>query len=303
MGSSEFSFSLSEIGQRLGLRRSGRFWRGRCPICGTDALALTANGSKLLVYCFAGCTGKDLLTEFRKHDLISAEVCERVFKPRVPDAPPKAWSAEAERIWSRGAPFHNTLLETYFAARDCLFPPSGDIRFLPAGAYGPFPCMMARVTDAITAKPLTLHFTRLAADGSGKAQCERPKRLLAGHRKSGGVIRLTEDAEVTQALGLAEGIETALSVMKDGWMPVWATVDSGNMAAFPVIAGIESLTLFADNDASGTGRKAAEECVARWRAAGRQSRIVMPKLAGTDWNDDLACISLNDDAAGIRGAA
>jgi phage/plasmid primase-like uncharacterized protein len=131
-----------------------------------------------------------------------------------------------------------------------------------------------------------LHFTRLAPDGKAKAQCERPKRLLAGHRKTGGVIRLTEDAEVTQALGLAEGIETALSVMADGWTPVWASVDAGNMAAFPLLAGIESLTLFADNDASGTGRKAAEECVARWRAASRESRIVMPTRIDSDWNDD-----------------
>jgi hypothetical protein len=286
MDSLELSFSLPEIGERLGLRRSGRNWRGRCPLCGTDALALRADGTKLLVYCFAGCEGTAILTELRERNLTSAEVQHRVFKPRVPEAPPKEWSDDGERIWSRGAPFHNTLLETYFAARDCLFPPSSDIRFLPAGSYGPFPCMMARVTDAVTAKPLTLHFTRLAADGNGKAKCDRPKRLLAGHRKSGGVIRLTEDAEVTQALGLAEGIETALSVMKDGWMPVWATVDAGNMAAFPVLAGIESLTLFADNDRSGTGRKAAEECVARWRAAGCESRIVMPQAIDTDWNND-----------------
>jgi hypothetical protein len=288
----DFSFSLPQIAECLNLRRSGRFWRGRCPLCGSDALCLTAGGAKLLVHCFAGCAGEDILAEFRRRNLVGAGVPHRVFKPRHsadagPDKPPKEWSEEAERIWSRGAPFRNSLLETYLAARDCLYPPSGDIRFLAAGVYGPFPCMMARVTDAITARPLTLHFTRLAADGRGKAQCERPKRLLAGHRKSGGVIRLTEDAEVTQALGLAEGIETALSVMKDGWMPVWATIDAGNMAAFPLLGGIESLTLFADNDSSGTGRKAAEACVARWRAAGRESRIVMPERIDSDWNDSM----------------
>jgi hypothetical protein len=282
---SESSFSLPEIGERLGLRRSGRHWRGRCPLCGTDALALTASGPKLLVHCFAGCAGTAILAELRDRDLTRADVPHRVLKAPAADAPPKTWSQEAERIWSRGAPVHNSLLETYLAARGCMLPPSDDIRFLPAGAYGPFPCMMARVTDAITARPLTLHFTRLAADGRGKAPCERPKRLLAGHRKTGGVIRLTEDAAVTQALGLAEGIETALSVMACGWMPVWATVDAGNMGAFPVLGGIESLTLFADNDGSGTGRRAAEECVSRWREAGRESRIVMPEIEDSDWND------------------
>jgi len=284
----EFSFSLPEIAGHLGLRRSGRDWRGHCPLCGTDAFALTANGSKLLVYCFAGCEGTAILSELRRRDLTVGEVQHRVFGSTSVDAPPKDWSAEAERVWTLGLPLKGTLVETYLASRGCLLPSSDEIRYLPAEAWGPFPCMMARVTDAITAKPITLHFTRLAADGSGKAQCERPKRLLGGHRKTGGVIRLVEDAEVTMSLGLAEGIETALSVMACGWSPVWATVDAGNMAAFPLLAGIESLTLFADNDVSGTGRKAAEHCAERWREARREVAIVMPEVLGSDWNDVAA---------------
>jgi len=288
----EFSFSLPEIAGHLGLKRSGRHWRGHCPLCGADALSLTANGSKLLVYCFAGCEGTAILGELRKHDLTHGEV-HRVYRRRAPDGPlhdglPKDWSDKAEHLWNLGVPIEGTLVETYLKSRFCLLPSSPDIRFLSAEAWGPFPCMMARVTDAITAKPITLHFTRLASDGSGKAQCERPKRLLAGHRKSGGVIRLVEDAEVTQSLGLAEGIETGLTVMACGWRPVWATVDAGNMASFPVLNGIESLTLFADNDVSGTGRKAAQECAERWRQAGREAGIVMPELLGSDWNDAAA---------------
>ena len=76
--------------------------------------------------------------------------------------------------------------------------------------------------------------------------------------------------------------------MACGWKPVWATVDAGNMAAFPVLNGIETLTLFADNDLSGAGRKAAQECAERWREAGREAGIVMPELLGSDWNDVAA---------------
>ena len=284
----EFRFSLPEIAGQLGLKRSGRHWRGRCPLCGADALSVTANGPKLLVYCFAGCEGAAILTELRRRDLTHGEVRHRVFKPAAVDAPPKDWSDKAEHLWNLGVPFADTLVETYLKSRFCLLPSSPDIRFLSAEAWGPFPCMMARVTDAITAKPITLHFTRLAPDGRGKAPCERPKRLLAGHRKTGGVIRLVEDAEVTQSLGLAEGIQTALTVMACGWRPVWATVDAGNMAALPVLNGIETLTLFADNDLSGAGRKAAQECAERWREAGKEAGIVMPELLGSDWNDVAA---------------
>jgi hypothetical protein len=148
---------------------------------------------------------------------------------------------------------------------------------------GPFPIMVARVTDIITAAPISLHFTRLAPDGSGKATVEKPKLLMTGHRKQGGCIRLVDDAEVGQGLGLSEGIETGLAVMAAGWAPAWAAIDAGNLGAFPVLAGIESLTIFADHDKAGL--QAGEMCRARWRAARREARIVNPRTLGADWAD------------------
>lgn len=75
----------------------------------------------------------------------------------------------------------------------------------------------------------------------GKAPVERPKILLKGHRKSGGIIRLADDADVMTGLGVAEGIETALAVMATGWCPVWAAVDTGNIASLPILPRIECL--------------------------------------------------------------
>jgi len=146
-----------------------------------------------------------------------------------------------------------------------------------------YPAMVARVTDAQTGQPLTLHFTLLLPDGSGKAPVERPKVLLKGHRKADGVIRLTDDADVTTGLGITEGIENALVCMAMGWQPVWAAVDAGNIAAFPILPGIEALTIFADNDSAGI--KTAKQCAARWKVAGREVRIVAPIRAGEDWAD------------------
>lgn len=103
--------------------------------------------------------------------------------------------------------------------------------------------------------------------------------MMAGHA---GVIRLSPDVEVTGGLGLAEGIETALSVVQGfGWRPVWAAASAGAIARFPVLPSIEALTIFADPD--GAGLRAAEECAGRWRAAGREARTVAPPAG--DWND------------------
>ena len=186
-------------------------------------------------------------------------------------------------IWAKTVPLRGTLGETYLHHRHCALPPAdSDLRYLPASERHP-PSLCALVTDAITAEPMTLHFTRLRPDGLGKAGTERDKLLLKGHRKAGGVIRLWPDEAVTHGLGVGEGIETMLSAAH-GYTPVWGCIDAGNMAAFPVLAGIEALVIFADNDPPGL--KAAQECAQRWADAGRDVRLVMPESG--DMNDAVA---------------
>jgi DNA primase len=64
---------------------------------------------------------------------------------------------------------------------------------------------------------------------------------------------------------------------------VWSTIDAGNLSDWPVLNGIESLTIFADNDDAGIG--AARACASRLREAGREVRIRTPLKAGHDIND------------------
>ncbi len=191
-------------------------------------------------------------------------------------------------IWARTQPLRGTIGETYLKHRRCALPPSdSDLRFLPErinadrGYLSPSLC--ALVTDAVTAEPMTLHFTRLRDDGLGKAGTDRDKLLLRGHPKAGGVIRLWPDSDVRYGLGVAEGVETALSAAH-AYTPVWATVDAGNMAKLPVLDCIETLLIFADNDAAGLA--AARACGSRWAAAGREARLVVPDHG--DVNDAVA---------------
>jgi hypothetical protein len=124
---------------------------------------------------------------------------------------------------------------------------------------------VAIITDIITAEPISLHFTFLDPDGDGKAKIDKPRLYLTGHRKAGGIVRLHADDEVEQGVIIGEGIETCLSYALE-FSPVWSCLDAGNLAAFPVLPGIEGLTVLIDNDDA--GRDAFEVVRERYEAAG-----------------------------------
>jgi putative DNA primase/helicase len=56
------------------------------------------------------------------------------------------------------------------------------------------------------------------------------------------------------------------------------------MAAFPTLAGVETLTLLVDHDENGAGQRAAEQCASRWADAGKEVIRLRPGNVG-DFND------------------
>jgi hypothetical protein len=74
------------------------------------------------------------------------------------------------------------------------------------------------------------------------------------------VIRLWRDEHVEQGLVLGEGIETVLFAatriehLGTLLQPAWAAGDASHMRAFPVLPGIDALTLLVDNDSNCTGQ-------------------------------------------------
>jgi hypothetical protein len=197
-----------------------------------------------------------------------------------PRAPAKPASAKRETLsefgrdlWAASKALSCAALD-YLDARRCRIPPpDGDLRWHPClkhptGYSGP--ALVARVTDAVTAAPMSLHRTWVRPDG-GKADVDPSRLLLGGHRKQGGVIRLWPDESVAEGLGVAEGIETALSL---AWAcaPVWACIDAGNLKALPVLPGVAALTVAADDDAA--GRDAALSCAQCWADAGREVTFI-----------------------------
>lgn len=214
-------------------------------------------------------------------------------RPTVPRRPQAQRPLEAHSIlsqfgrmlWAQSLPVAETIGASYLAARACVLPPAdGDLRYHPAlkhpltGHIGP--SLLALVTDIRTREPISLHRTWINADGTKPV--DPPRMLLGGHRKTGGAIRLWPDEWVTKGLGVAEGIETALS-LAHAYQPVWSLIDGGNLGKLPVLLGIQSLLIAADNDPS--GREAAHSCATRWAAAGAE--VLVTQQTTNDLNDAL----------------
>ena len=201
-------------------------------------------------------------------------------------------------LWDACRPIEpGTVAAAYLARRYCVVPP-GDLRWHAnlddrvSGYRGP--ALVALVTDVDTGEPVNLHRTWLAQDGAGKAEINKPRRLLKGHR-SRGVIRLWPDTEVTIALAIGEGIETCLAAAHEGLTPVWATISASNLTAFPILPGIERLTVLCDHDKPNpkTGKRAGHEAalavIERYTTAGfdpdRDLAVILPQSEGEDAND------------------
>ena len=252
--------------------------RAPCPVCDRGpkdrALARTEDERGVVEFCHR--------CGFTRAENYERRPLEPVRSAPVKSEQPAEWSDRAESIWRRTAPLRGSLGEVYLRHRGCVLPPTdSDLRFLPATDRHP-PSLCARVTDAVTNAPLSLHFTRLASDGRGKAGTDCDKMLLAGHRKRGGVIRLWPDECVTHGLALAEGIESALAGAHL-FTPAWAAIDASNLAQFPVLPGVDAITIFADHD--DVGLKAARTCARRWAEAGREADLVIPTQDGRDVAD------------------
>jgi putative DNA primase/helicase len=192
----------------------------------------------------------------------------------------------AAELWQEALPTADTIVALYFAKRG-LARLLADIdetalRYHPCCPFGSarLPCLLALMRDVRTNEPRAIQ--RTAIDKSG----DKIGRMSLGP-KSGAAIKLSANEHVTMGLAIGEGLETVLSAMQMGFRPAWALGDANNLGAFPVLSGIESLTILVDNDESGTGQRRALECSRRWTKAGREVFHALPDHVGDDFNDVL----------------
>ncbi|WP_319796612.1 toprim domain-containing protein [Nitrobacter sp.] len=182
--------------------------------------------------------------------------------------------ASAMSYWNRSQDPRGTIVETYLASR-CIVLPDGVAGEVIRFCAGPR-MMVALLRDIHTNEPCGIHRTLLNVDGS-----KIEKKMLG--RAKGAAIKLSRDEDVTHGLHVGEGIESTLSFLMAGYAPAWALGSAGAIAAFPVLSGVECLTIFGENDKAGDG--AADVCADRWLEADREVTFATPQHG--DGNDIL----------------
>jgi putative DNA primase/helicase len=109
------------------------------------------------------------------------------------------------------------------------------------------------------------------------------QRKILGKLPEGGAVRLQDHSGV---LGIAEGIETALSASRFFGVPCWAALNAGALEKWNVPADVEEVVIFGDLDRNFRGQAAAYTLAHEIAVQRRKVRIEMPDAFG-DWNDIL----------------
>lgn len=270
---------------------------GPCPMCGGDDRFRFDNkdqrGTYICNACGAG-DGMKLAVEFtgKPFSVLAPQIDGMLGNVR-PDAPGKPAMTDDDRakalraVWTATKPVQpGDLAHAYLTTRkveELIYPKA--LRFGPAimdGEGGVRPAMVAVVTD-LDGKPVTLHRTYLKPDGSGKAEMTSPRKLMPGELPDGSAVRLSEFT--TGMLGIAEGIETALSASALYQIPVWAAISAGNLAKWIPPEGCGEVAIFGDNDPKFAGQAAAYALARRLSAKGMTVTVNIPNAPDKDWND------------------
>lgn len=191
---------------------------------------------------------------------------------------------QAVAMWERARDPRGTLVESYLRSRALTLTVelAGEvIRYHPTCPWGEgatAPAMVAPFRCIRTGEILGVHRTALTPEG------RKIGRKMFGTAAGCAIMLDAEDA-ISTGLAIGEGIESCMSAQQLGIRPVWALGSTSNIAVFPVLAGIQSLTLLEERD-SGASNRACAECGTRWHGAGRAVDMVLPKV-GSDLNDQI----------------
>lgn len=308
---------LSElVGEHVPLKRRGREYVGLCPFHSEKTPSFTVSEDRGFYHCFGCGANGDAITWVRHwHGLdFRGAVSELAVRAGLqtgedgqkrPLVRPMARQntedrqrerveriAWARRIWREARAIKGTAGEAYLRSRGIatglrpalLMPPT--LRFHEGLGHHEtgtrWPVMVAGILSG-DRKFCGIHRTYLSPDGAGKAPVS-PAKLMAGEMW-GGAIRLAQAGPV---LAVAEGIETGLSVLQAGRLPVWVTGSLGNMAAIALPPIVREVVLCVDADSRDPAQfeRAVDKAVAFHAGQGRAVKIARPPQ-GMDFNDVL----------------
>lgn len=268
-----------------------------CPICGQgkDCFRFAdydGTGGYICSRCGNG-SGFDLLMAVKGWDFkTAAREVEGIIGSCEPDRRRPERSEEDKRaamtrLWRSGRAVTVTdPVGRYLAARCGVGEAPQALRYVEslhyAGSDERYPSMIAKLS-APDGSPNNIHRTYLTETGT-KAPVDAPRRMMPGTIAKGACVRLSPAADV---LGIAEGIETALSAAKLFEVPCWAALNSELLKAWHPPAGVSKVIIFGDNDENFTGQAAAYALAKRLSAESISAEIKIPDAIGEDWNDVL----------------
>jgi hypothetical protein len=262
-------------------------WAGPCPECGgTDRFSVN---TKRRVFNCRGALGGDVIG-MTQHVLgldfvdalafIGGERDEIVTIAPAPPELPSANSvttttADALAVWDASIDPRGTPAEVYLNGRALVL---GDDIAHQVLRWNPrIGALVALFRNISTDAPQAVSRIFLRRDGS-----KRERKFLGP--VGGAAVKLDPDDAVTMGLHVGEGIETCLAARQLGLKPSWALGSTNNITGFPVLSGVECLTILAEHDQA--SQKATQACGTRWHAAGREVLINQP-IAGKDLNDAI----------------
>jgi putative DNA primase/helicase len=272
------------------VKKLGGIWRDEGAMCRCPAhddrspsLSVRVGSSSLLFKCFAGCDTIDVLRAIRRLKLPvpvdtsgSAAPCGGSLDARM--------AGRARDIWDAAGPIAGTPAEGYLAGRG-IHISSNALRYHPRTPIGRGraarfrPAMIAAVRERNRVVAVKRFFldVRNACIASDLVD---PKLTLG--RPLAGAVMLQPAGRV---LGLAEGVETALSAAILLGFPVWATLGNERLHQVALPEIVRTLILLPDNDKGGRlGEHRAREAHAR---GGLQIETTWPWGGLNDWNDVL----------------
>lgn len=251
---------------------------GPCPLCGGKDrwrfLNTEGNGTWICNQCGSG-NGYELVKRFLRVEFYDALLAvKKMLRENTPPDKPcerdyRSLREQARRAWETAGPLcGDDPASAYLKSRGIELP-----TWPKALRYSPGVMLGKIVTSGDEA--INLHRTFIP---------NGPKKFMAGKVPNGSAIRLLKHVG---ALGIAEGIETALSAYLLFGTPTWAACHAHGVETFTPPKDVHLLCIFADNDESCTGQAAAWTAAKRLRSQGLTVGVKVPEDVNADWNDVL----------------
>ena len=238
----------AEIRAKNIVEQLGGVWRGtrgecRCPAHddGSPSLSVRLGDSAILFHCFAGCTALEVLKALQRRKLHDRAAVA------MPEGKPKRdMGALALRLWNASLPIAGTLAEDYLVARGLTAPYPKGLRFNPATIFGSgtdrrvMPAMIAAVEKRRRSGRGATDLPRFRAMCCESPSPSRRSRWGCSVQQRSGLRPRPHE------LGLAEGIEDALSATQWFGTPTWALGGVERLAFVAIPEKVRRVIVYGD---------------------------------------------------------